>query len=131
MENDIDYLIDSHCHLQYFTEDQIYTIVEKSKESGINYLLTNSTYSQDFDYTFQLAKFANNLFGNTIIPGIGHHPWYLEDIKETWYKDVEDYILNLENSNINYFIGEIGIDGGRPKKYFFLLTQKSSIGYTD
>jgi Tat protein secretion system quality control protein TatD with DNase activity len=116
-DSDSDFIIDSHCHLQYFNETELQKIIEESKNGGVKYLLTNATSSKDFDETLKLAKDANTFFNDLIvIPGIGHHPWYLEDISETWYDELLKYTNNLEVNNIKYFIGEIGIDGGRPKK---------------
>jgi Tat protein secretion system quality control protein TatD with DNase activity len=113
------YLIDSHCHLQYFNMEEIKGIVEKCNTNRIKYLLTNATCMQDFDYTIEISKINNTDSDKVIIPGVGYHPWYLDDcVKDnsTWYEDMTQYINKLEVGGCNYFIGEIGIDGGRPKK---------------
>jgi len=122
-----DYLIDSHLHLQYFSDDEINTLIQKCNVDGnIKYFLSNSTCDEDFDRTISFSKFKlsneicrindSDLEEQIIFPGIGYHPWYLENLKIDWLENLEKKILFLEKNKHNYFIGEIGIDGGRPKK---------------
>jgi TatD DNase family protein len=111
--NESDYLIDSHCHLHYFTMEEIHLLLTNCMESNIRYLLTNSTLYEDFDKSFQIhEKYPY------VIAGIGHHPWYLQDIANStsWLEEIKAYSSKLEEKKIKYFIGEIGIDGGKPKK---------------
>ena len=112
--NDDIFLIDAHCHFQYFDNEEIGNIITKSKECNITYFLTNSTSFGDFDRTLEIAK-SN---GSVVIPGIGHHPWYLEPLLEDneWFDRLKKYVLDLTLYKVNFFIGEIGIDGGKPKK---------------
>lgn len=121
------FLIDSHLHFQYFTDEEIKAIIEQCyKASDIKYFLTNSTCKEDFERTINISKFEidQNFSKNNkdydlhqiVFPGIGHHPWYLQNIAENWLENLEDKIKELEAKQSNYFIGEIGIDGGRPKK---------------
>jgi hypothetical protein len=35
---------------------------------------------------------------------------------ENWFEEFKAYCEKLTQNNINHFIGEIGIDGGKPKK---------------
>lgn len=122
-----DFLIDSHLHLQYFTDEEISFIIKKCfLDSNIRYFLSNSTCSNDFARTINFSElkssdFINcqnkeNIIAQIIFPGIGHHPWYLENIENDWSDNLEKKIIELEKKNCNFFIGEIGIDGGRPKK---------------
>lgn len=106
-------IIDPHVHFQYFDKHQIAEIISKCEEANFSYFLSNSTNSLDFDKTVQLSKDFKQ-----ILPGVGHHPWYLEDLvgKENWFEEFVDYTKKLDEDGVRYFIGEIGIDGGRPKK---------------
>ena len=72
LENDFFYL-DAHCHLQYFTEDELSILLKKCKDNYFKYFLTNSTSNLDFNQTLNLSKI--NLNNQKIIPGIGYHPW--------------------------------------------------------
>ena len=62
-----------------------------------------------------------------IIYGIGYHPWSLNyPLKnpDTWYNEFISYINDkLIKNNIKFFIGEIGIDGGKIKRTFSLDNQ--------
>jgi len=122
-----DFLIDSHLHLQYFTDEEINIIIKKCfLDSNVRFFLSNSTCSNDFERTIKFSelKFSDiinsqnkeNIISQIIFPGIGHHPWYLENIDNDWCDFLEKKIIELEEKNCNFFIGEIGIDGGRPKK---------------
>jgi Tat protein secretion system quality control protein TatD with DNase activity len=107
-------IIDSHVHFQYFDYEKIMKIITKCEEANFKYYLSNSTTREDFDKTIELGREFPQ-----IIPGIGHHPWYLEDLvnKDIWFDELVEYSNNLDKRGVRYFIGEIGIDGGRPKKY--------------
>jgi hypothetical protein len=74
-----DFLIDSHLHLQYFNNDEIFSIIKSclSNEIPITTFLTNSTSNEDFDKTIELSKLVNSSLNvpNLVIPGIGFHPW--------------------------------------------------------
>lgn len=126
------FLIDNHLHFQYYSDDEIKSIVERCLlKSEIRYFITNSTCKNDFERTIKISQldFSNNSSLSTlkcetydlkhvIIPGLGHHPWYLEDLDENWFENLEENILGLEKKNSPFIIGEIGIDGGKPKKYY-------------
>ena len=117
--------------MQYFSSEELNKILEKCfNETDIRYFLTNSTCYDDFEKTINLSYITipekilmlkpelNTPDKCRIFPGIGHHPWYLENLPENWYENFENFIKeNLEDKKKKYFIGEIGIDGGRPKKY--------------
>ena len=80
-KNEDIFLIDSHLHLQYFTNEELESIIKKclNSEFPIKYFLTNSTFNKDFDKTLEISKSLNIKFNlpNLIIPGIGYHPWYI------------------------------------------------------
>ncbi len=106
------FFIDPHCHLQYFTIEELTNIIE-NENANFKYYLTNSTSREDFDKTLEISnKFSK------VIPGIGHHPWYLEELvkNDSWFEEFRNFCNSLNDKGINYFIGEIGIDGGKPKK---------------
>jgi Tat protein secretion system quality control protein TatD with DNase activity len=113
LSHDSQFWIDPHCHLQYFSREELKIIIGKCNENNLNIFLTNSTCREDFDKTIEISKSCPG-----VVPGIGHHPWYLEKIvdNENWYDEYKEYCEKLEKEGITYFIGEIGIDGGKPKK---------------
>jgi Tat protein secretion system quality control protein TatD with DNase activity len=108
-------LVDSHCHLQYFSEEELTDTLKLCSNNKISYCLTNSTNLNDFDKTIEISKLNLDV---KIIPGLGYHPWYLDFCfaNEDWFNQYKLYLNNLQKDGINFFIGEIGIDGGRAKK---------------
>lgn len=74
------FYIDSHLHFQYFSNDELESIIKRclNNEIPLRHFLTNSTYNKDFDRTIEIAKSLNMQFNldNLVIPGIGYHPWY-------------------------------------------------------
>lgn len=121
------FLIDAHLHFQYFTNEEVKNIVEKCyNNSEIRYFITNATCFDDFERTINLSGFKiddkiaelnkDYDLNQIIFSGIGHHPWYLENIADNWLETFEKKIIDLEEKKCNFFIGEIGIDGGKPKK---------------
>ena len=73
------FFIDSHLHFQYFSNDEIESIISRclNINTPFKHFLTNSTFNKDFDKTIEIAKSMNILFklDNLVIPGIGYHPW--------------------------------------------------------
>ena len=62
-----------------------------------------------------------------IIYGIGYHPWSLNyplNNLDNWFNELVTFINDkLLKNKIKFFIGEIGIDGGKIKKTFSLNDQ--------
>jgi len=82
-KEDKEFFVDSHCHLQFFSEEELKLVLTKCKENKIKYLCSNSTSDEDFEKTIELVnQSSKNLNTNVdvddevvIIPGIGYHPW--------------------------------------------------------
>ena len=125
-ENNNLFYIDSHCHLQDYSKEDLQLILESCEKSNINLLYTNATNKDDFEKNLIISQtYSSNKI--KIISGFGYHPWYLDyPIKndKNWFEEFKDFIKsNLIDKNINFFIGEIGIDGGKIKKTFSLDIQ--------
>ena len=125
-ENNNLFYIDSHCHLQDYSKEDLQLILESCEKSNINLLYTNATNKDDFEKNLIISQtYSSNKI--KIISGVGYHPWYLDyPIKndKNWFEEFKDFIKsNLIDKNINFFIGEIGIDGGKIKKTFSLDIQ--------
>ena len=125
-ENNNLFYIDSHCHLQDYSKEDLQLILESCEKSNINLLYTNVTNKDDFEKNLIISQtYSSNKI--KIISGFGYHPWYLDyPIKndKNWFEEFKDFIKsNLIDKNINFFIGEIGIDGGKIKKTFSLDIQ--------
>ena len=122
--------IDSHCHLQDYTQEDLVNILKNCSEINLKIFYTNCTCEEDFQKNLDIAlndELLNKNNVKKIIYGIGYHPWSLNyPIKnpDTWYNELISYINDkLIKNNIKFFIGEIGIDGGKIKRTFSLDNQ--------
>ena len=95
-------MIDSHCHLdQVPLIDNLNQVINRSKNIGINKILTISTTQDSFKKIIKLVEFDPIIFGT-----FGIHPH--ETSKEMI--DVEE-IINKINSNKKIIgVGETGLD---------------------
>lgn len=117
--------IDSHCHLQDYSSLELDQILSDCKNRGLQLLYTNATNKDDFDETINISK-TKSTEKLKILPGIGYHPWSLEYPinNKNWFEEFKLYIdENLIKKKLPFFIGEIGIDGGKIKKTFPLQEQ--------
>jgi len=95
-------MIDSHCHLdQQPLYDNLKVIIERSKNIGIEKLLTISTNKESFNKILNIVNFDPIIFGT-----FGIHPH--EADKEIVDKN---YILDkVKNNNKIIGVGESGLD---------------------
>jgi TatD DNase family protein len=99
---------DAHCHLQ---EPEIIWdidgIISRWRENSGGTIVCCGTKESDWQAVANIASIYDN-----IIPCFGVHPWFVEDVSEKWFYDLEKYI-NLQSNSYKYskpFIGEIGLD---------------------
>jgi TatD DNase family protein len=128
-KNDIAF-IDSHCHLQDYANEDLNDILNSCSNINLKIFYSNSTSEADFQKNLDISQNQEILKMNNIskiIYGIGYHPWSLNyplNNKEKWFDELVEFINeNLIKKKIKYFIGEIGIDGGKIKKTFSLNDQ--------
>ena len=128
-QNDICF-IDSHCHLQDYANEDLNDILNSCSNINLKIFYSNSTSEADFQKNLDISQNQEILKKNNIskiIYGIGYHPWSLNyplNNKEKWFDELVEFINeNLIKKKIKYFIGEIGIDGGKIKKTFSLNDQ--------
>ena len=122
--------IDSHCHLQDYTSEDLDNILRDCSKINLKILYSNCTCEEDFQKNLDLSINEDLIKKNNItkiIYGIGYHPWSLNyplNNPDKWFNELVTFINSklLENK-IKFFIGEIGIDGGKIKKTFPLNEQ--------
>ena len=122
--------IDSHCHLQDYSPEDLDIILKQCSNNNIKIFYSNCTCESDFQKNLDISQNQEILKRNDIkkiIYGIGYHPWSLNyplNNKEKWFEEFKEYVNEkLIKKNIKFFIGEIGIDGGKIKKTFPLNEQ--------
>ena len=122
--------IDSHCHLQDYTSEDLDKILKDCSDINLKVLYSNCTCEEDFQKNLDISQNEELLKKNNItkiIYGIGYHPWSLNyplNNPDKWFNELTTYINDkLIKNNIKFFIGEIGIDGGKIKKTFSLDNQ--------
>ena len=128
--DDFIFFIDSHCHLQDYSKEDLDIILKHCSNNNIKTFYTNCTCESDFQKNFEISQNQEIIQKNNItkiIYGIGYHPWSLNyplNNQEKWFEEFKQYINDkLIKNNIKFFIGEIGIDGGKIKKTFPLNDQ--------
>jgi len=95
-------MIDSHCHLDHKPLNKnILELLKKSKEIGVQKILTISTTLQSFEKILQIVEIDKIIYGT-----FGIHPH--ETNKDIIYKD--DIIKNAKKSIKIIAIGETGLD---------------------
>lgn len=122
--------IDSHCHLQDYSPEDLDIILKHCSNNNIKIFYSNCTCEKDFQQNLDISLNKELIQKNNItkiIYGIGYHPWSLNyplTNLEKWFDEWKEYIQEkLVKNNIKFFIGEIGIDGGKIKKTFSLDNQ--------
>ena len=95
-------MIDSHCHLDHSPlSENLSEVISRSKDIGIEKILTISTTSKSFNNILNLIKLDSIIYGT-----FGIHPH--ETDKELLSKDI---IINKINSNDKIIgVGESGLD---------------------
>ena len=129
-EENIVFLVDSHCHLQDEKfGDQIEEVLKRAEKCDVHRFACCGTRSTDWQKVLDLAKKDTR-----IIPGLAWHPWYIGE-KEVMHRIRSSYEEEEEkNESIppwlkelemqlqihpHAFIGECGLDGNpRFRSYF-------------
>ncbi len=94
-------LVDTHCHLDYFTETEIEDIVARARAAGVGRLVTIGTRFHQAETVKQLAERFPDVWGT-----VGIHP---HNAGEGELPSVEDLIAQADHPRI-IGIGETGLD---------------------
>ncbi len=99
-------LVDTHCHAHLEGERQDeYHLTEnimnrRLQEQLVVISLTCSVEQADWQRTLDYASQSNS-----ILPGLGIHPWYLANLSDDWLIQLESLLLQHPSA----FVGEIGL----------------------
>ena len=104
-------LIDTHCHLQHFLNDNTLNLVlDRARNTGVSKIITVGTNQDDWASYYELAIKNHDIFYT-----IGLHPCYVD---ENWKNNIERSSFYWKCSNPPIALGEIGLD------YFHLPKNK-------
>lgn len=102
-------IIDAHLHINHNNNFQF-------KNDYIFFL--NSINQEEWIMLKDLFNKNNN-----IIPFFGIHPWFINDITESWFYDLEQII----KSDDRYYVGEIGLDKIMEKKHGSIFSMDKQV----
>lgn len=101
----INKIIDTHCHLDYFKEDELSLILENAISNGIDRLISASSNLESWEKVIQISKrYSDDRL--KIYYSLGLHPHDAKDFDE----DAERRLLNCISIGRPVAIGEIGLD---------------------
>ena len=89
-------IIDAHTHVDYITPDV---------QSGVVGCVCCSTIEDDWKKLIDLIEEDNRVYG-----AFGIHPWFVNLVQD----DFDVRLKNLLETNLNYMVGEIGLDKYKP-----------------
>ena len=105
-------LIDTHCHLKSFIENNtLYEVLERARSVGVESFITVGTNPEDWSCYQALSQSYKNIYYTA-----GLHPCYVD---QNWRKQVEYIPAYWNHANPPVSFGEIGLD------YFRLPKDKS------
>ena len=112
-------LVDSHCHLLFYSRDEIDGILQECSNAGVIYLQNISTELEKLD---ELASFSYNY--PNISCSIGVHPCSVEDNIPS--VEMLDIMYNKHKSVINA-VGETGLDYFHDRSKLFAKQQQEAL----
>ena len=95
-------LIDSHCHIDSFSVDEQYEIVDNAVKNGVGYMLNACASRASYPKIIDVVSRFPNVYG-----AIGQHPEEAEREGATTAEELQSYIT--KNKKI-IAIGETGLD---------------------
>lgn len=95
-------LIDSHCHIDFYTPDKQLEIIQNAKSEGVNYMLNVGSSRSSFDNILGIVAKYENVFG-----AIGQHP---DEAETNGVISQEDLLKYISKNKKIIAIGETGLD---------------------
>lgn len=95
------YITDSHIHLQDFKSQKTEEILELAYKNNVKSFVNISSHPNDWQSVLDISNKYEN-----IIPAIGIHPWYSDNISETQLSKLETLLQQYPQ----LWVGECGLD---------------------
>lgn len=99
-------LIDTHCHLDFYENNELEDVILRAENANVNYMLNACASKDSFEKIINIANTHKNIFG-----AIGVHPHEAEDMGSAISED--ELLLYINKSNKIVAIGETGLDYSR------------------
>ena len=115
-------LYDTHCHLNYHSNDELTGIVLRAKEFGLTRIMQAGVRLQEVERDIEIC----NLFSNDDIKihcSVAVHP---ENVKQEGIVSIDELKKNVVKSNHILAIGETGLDTHIPENEEFFDNQIKS-----
>lgn len=94
-------LVDSHCHLDYFSEDEILDVLERARQAGVGDMVSIGVRMSQVPQTVAMVNRFPQVWGT-----VGVHP---QNVGEAALAEVEDIVAATDPAKI-IGIGESGLD---------------------
>ena len=94
-------IIETHCHLDYLDDDELPQVLERSREVGVEKIITIAVSPKNLDTVKGLARAADNIWGTQ-----GIHPHEAEHYSD----EVDAKIREGLTDDRIVAVGEIGLD---------------------
>ena len=94
-------IIETHCHLDYLKSEPLTEILAKSKEAGVEKIMTIAVEPDNFDPVFELAKNHDEVFFTQ-----GIHPHDAKLASEEAFAKIQERVSHPKM----LAVGEIGLD---------------------
>ena len=94
-------IFETHCHLDYLEEDELQATLDKSKEYGVDRIITIAVSPDNLEKVITIAEAHTEIYFT-----LGIHPHESKD----YNTDVKNKIIELSAHKKNVAIGEIGLD---------------------
>lgn len=94
-------LIDTHCHLDELSDEELKTTLQNAKDVGVEKFITIGAEKSEFEKVVQLAEENENIYF-----ALGIHPYIEDDFNQNSYDLIEKYASHKKCVGI----GESGLD---------------------
>lgn len=98
-------IVDTHCHLDYFTDTEVIDLVGRARDVGIEKMITISTDISKFD---RILKYTKD-FSKTVYCSIGQHPCNVDDFSfdagqmANIIESFGDAVVGVGETGLDYF----------------------------
>lgn len=94
-------LVETHCHLDYLKSFTLEEILQKSRENGVEKIITIAVQPENFDTVFEFSQNHPEIFCTQ-----GVHPHQAK----FWVEEAEEKIRSRASNRKVVAVGEIGLD---------------------